>query len=230
MKPVKLSELIEALEFDFEETRTFVDLENGCVVMVQGSVLSDVEEGDEEALSDVPDWQKDEVEIARAIVADSGKRFVAPPDKYEFHEYRELTSRTFRSLEEQLYLKKAQLKRQPNQHAAVLLPGQKVQLIKVATLRNLSVTGSQCEDFRQACIETAGCYKSPESAEAELLALEEKLVLEARSTITVTAESENGDSVGSSKAPVPIWTRTSNAGRNDRGANTSRRGGSKQTL
>ena len=90
MKPVKLSELIEALEFDFEETRTFVDLENGCVVMVQRSVLSDVEEGDEEALSDVPDWQKDEVEIARAIVADAGKRFVTPPDKYEFHEYRQM--------------------------------------------------------------------------------------------------------------------------------------------
>src|SRR5437773_7606933 len=90
MKPVKLSELIEALEFDFEETRTFVDLENGGVVMVQRSVLSDVEEGDEEALGDVPDWQKDEVEIARAIVADSGKRFVAPPDKYDFHEYRQM--------------------------------------------------------------------------------------------------------------------------------------------
>src|SRR5207237_3165266 len=90
MKPVKLSELIEALEFDFEETRTFVDLENGCVVMVQRSVLSDVEEGDEEALSDVPDWQKDEVEIARAIVEDSGNRFVAPPDQFEFHEYRQM--------------------------------------------------------------------------------------------------------------------------------------------
>ena len=90
MKPVKLSALIEALEFDFEETRTFVDLENGCVVMVQRSVLSDMEEGDEEALSDLPDWQKDEVEIARAIVADSGKRFVTPPDKYEFHEYRQM--------------------------------------------------------------------------------------------------------------------------------------------
>ena len=90
MKPVKLSALIEALEFDFEETRTFVDLENGCDVMVQRSVLSDMEEGDEEALSDLPDWQKDEVEIARAIVADSGKRFVTPPDKYEFHEYRQM--------------------------------------------------------------------------------------------------------------------------------------------
>ena len=90
MKPVKLSALLEALEFDFEDTRTFVDLENGCVCMVQRSVLSDMEEGDEEALSDLPDWQKDEVEIARAIVADSGKRFVTPPDKCEFHEYRQM--------------------------------------------------------------------------------------------------------------------------------------------
>jgi len=149
---------------------------------------------------------------------------------YEFHEYRELTSRTFRSLEEQLYLKKAQLKRQPNQRAAVLLPGQKVQLIKVATLRDLPVSGGQCEEFRQACIETAGCYKSPESAEAELVALEEKLLLEARPTITVTAESENGEKTGPSKAPVPIWTRTSSAGRNDRTTNTEQRGGSKQAL
>jgi len=90
MKPVKLSELMEALEFDFEEVRAFVDLENGCVVMVQGSVLSDVDEGDEEALSDVPDWQKDEVEIARAIVEGLGTRFISPPDKYEFHEYRQM--------------------------------------------------------------------------------------------------------------------------------------------
>ena len=70
---------------------------------------------------------------------------------YEFHEYQELTSRTFRSLEEQLYLKKAQLKRQPNQHAAVLMPGQNVQLIKVATLRDLPVTDLQCEEFRHRC-------------------------------------------------------------------------------
>src|SRR5438270_8568043 len=90
MKPVKLSALIEALEFDFEETRTFVDLENGCVVMVQRSVLSGAEEGDEEALIDVPDWQKDEVEIARAIVGELGTRFISPPDKYEFHEYSQM--------------------------------------------------------------------------------------------------------------------------------------------
>jgi hypothetical protein len=129
---------------------------------------------------------------------------------YEFHEYKELTSRTFRSLEEQVYLKKAQLKRQPNQHAAVLLPGQPVQLIKVATLRELPVTDRQCEEFRQTCIETAGCYKSPESAEAELAKLEDKLLLEARHVITIDSkESEvaRDHKPKPAKNPVTIWDR-----------------------
>src|SRR5260370_17569896 len=91
---------------------------------------------------------------------------------YEFHEYKELTSRTFRSLEEQLYLKKAQLKRQPNQHAAVLIPGENVQLIKVATLRELPVTDSQTEEFRQSCIEAAGCYKTPHQPDVKLMSLQ----------------------------------------------------------
>ena len=90
MKPTKLSELIEALEFDSEERMTKVDLENGCVVSVDRSVLGEVEEGDEEALREVPDWQKEEVGIARAIVEDSGERFVDGPDKFDFHEYRHM--------------------------------------------------------------------------------------------------------------------------------------------
>src|SRR6266852_3172609 len=128
---------------------------------------------------------------------------------YEFHEYRELTSRTFRSLEEQLYLKKAQLKRQPNQHAAVLIPGQQVQLIKVATLRELPVMDHQCEEFRQSCIAAAGCYKSPQQAEAELNGLEEKLLLEARTAIEVQSENTAKVTPIERKAPAQksIWNR-----------------------
>ena len=55
---------------------------------------------------------------------------------YEFHEFKELSSRTFRHLEEQLYIKKAQLKRQSNQHAALLIPDQRVQLIKSSSIKN----------------------------------------------------------------------------------------------
>src|ERR1700745_3910033 len=90
MKPVKLSELIDALEFDFDERVTRVDLQNGCVVTVDRAVLSAVEENDEASPGQLPDWQKPELEIARAIVDDSGKRFVAAPEKFDFHEYRQM--------------------------------------------------------------------------------------------------------------------------------------------
>ena len=90
MKPIKLSDLIEAIEFDFEEHVTRVDLQEGRLVSVERSVLRAVEEGDDEALEGLPQWQKAEVEIARAIVEDSGERFVDAPDKFEFHEYRHM--------------------------------------------------------------------------------------------------------------------------------------------
>jgi hypothetical protein len=90
MKPVKLSELIEALEFDSDERVTKVDLQNGCVVTVDRSVVSAVEDEDESSLGDLPDWQQPELEIARAIVADSGERFVVAPDKFDFQEYRQM--------------------------------------------------------------------------------------------------------------------------------------------
>jgi hypothetical protein len=90
MKPVKLSELISAIEGQSEENVTRVDLKTGEVVMVDEFVLHALEEDDEEALSDLADWQKPELEIARAMVADSGERFLEPPDKFDFHEYRQM--------------------------------------------------------------------------------------------------------------------------------------------
>lgn len=90
MKPVKLSALIEALEYESPETVTRVDLQNGCVVIVDRSFLSAAEEGDAEPLKDAPNWQKAEMETARAIAAEAGKRFVAGPDKFDFHEYRQM--------------------------------------------------------------------------------------------------------------------------------------------
>jgi Helicase HerA, central domain/TraM recognition site of TraD and TraG len=108
---------------------------------------------------------------------------------YEYHEFSELSSRTFRSLEEQLYIKKAQLKRQQQQHAAVLIPGKYVQLIKTMTLRDLPVNESAREEFRQACFERAGCFKPFVEASLEVDTLEQRL-LEASPSITVEAGTE----------------------------------------
>ena len=89
-KPVKLSDLIQVLEMDMPEHITRVDLQDGRVVTVLKFMMSAMEEGDEASLDDLPDWQQPEVEIARAIMGDPGGRFMHAPDRFEFHEYRQM--------------------------------------------------------------------------------------------------------------------------------------------
>jgi hypothetical protein len=94
----------------------------------------------------------------------------------EHHAYKELSGVTFRSLEEQLYRKKAQLKRQPPQHAALLVPGEQVKLIRTPDLRDFNIPDRHVDEFKHACWEAAGCFARPEDAEAEIAALEAKLL------------------------------------------------------
>lgn len=96
---------------------------------------------------------------------------------YEMHEFRELSSLTFLSLEEQLYKKKAQMKRQETQYAAILIPGQNVELVKTPTLQELPISEATREEFKAACFEKAGCFKSPEEADLEVRVLEESLLV-----------------------------------------------------
>jgi hypothetical protein len=90
MKPVPLSNLIEALDFDSDEEVTRVDTQEGDVVRISSDVLSAIEGDDTETLEGLPDWQREEVEIARAIADDTSGRFVKAPNKFEFHEYRHM--------------------------------------------------------------------------------------------------------------------------------------------
>ena len=68
----------------------YFDRQTGRVVSVDRDVMSGVEEGDEELLNRLPDWQKEEVEIARAILDDDGDRFIDAPDKFDFNEYQHM--------------------------------------------------------------------------------------------------------------------------------------------
>ena len=88
--PAKLSDLMEALEFDVPTHITLFDLQTGRVVSVDRDVMNGVEEEDQERLDGLPDWQKDEVEIARAVCDDNGERFIDAPDKFDFNEYRHM--------------------------------------------------------------------------------------------------------------------------------------------
>lgn len=111
---------------------------------------------------------------------------------YEFHEDTELTSRTFRSLEEQLYIKKAQMKRQPTQHAQILIPDKRVQSMRALTLRDFSPPDRLREEFKQECREAARCFKTPQDAEQELQTLEENLLQPISSQEAEPLESEDG--------------------------------------
>jgi hypothetical protein len=86
----KLSDLMEPLEFELEEHITRFDRQTGRMVSVERHILSAFEEGQEAELGDVPDWQKNELESARAMAEDDGRRFIGAPDKFDFHEYRHM--------------------------------------------------------------------------------------------------------------------------------------------
>lgn len=75
----KLSDLVESLLFDSPEHVTRFDRQTGRMVMVERWILSALEEGQGEDVADVPQWQRKEVEIARAICEDSGERFIERP-------------------------------------------------------------------------------------------------------------------------------------------------------
>ena len=82
---VQLKDIVEALEMQFDEASSFLDLDTGKVETVSKDLLSEAEEsGDDEEL-DLPDWQMPEWEIATRIV--STDRFKSLPTKYDVHEW-----------------------------------------------------------------------------------------------------------------------------------------------
>ena len=83
---VHLNDIIDALEMQFDESLSYLDLDAGQVVTVSEDLLREAEEhGDEEP--DVPDWQKQEWEIAKQIVSTNSDRFQRLPSKFEVHEW-----------------------------------------------------------------------------------------------------------------------------------------------
>jgi len=120
------------------------------------------------------------------IAASGGSETSVP--WYEYHEYKELSSREFRALEEQLYLKKAQMKRQANQHAAILIPDERVQQIKAATIKEHRISDRRRQEFKEECFEFSGYYKTPAEAETEVATLEGKLLEADKGVIEVSSE------------------------------------------
>ncbi len=82
---VLLKDIVDALEMQFDEQPSFLDLDSGQVEVVSRDLLSQVEDADENEEPELPEWQKGEWEICKKIVTTD--RFVRLPDQFEVHEW-----------------------------------------------------------------------------------------------------------------------------------------------
>lgn len=81
---VKLNEIIEGLEFQSDESSSFLDKTTGKVVLISDYEISAAEDGD--PIEDFPDWEQDLVRIAKEIVDETGN-YIDLPTKFDINEY-----------------------------------------------------------------------------------------------------------------------------------------------
>jgi hypothetical protein len=81
---VHLNDVIDALEMQFDEALSYLDVDAGQVVTVSEDLLRKAEERGDEA-PDLPEWQKDEWEIAKRVV--STDRYTPLPTKFDVPEW-----------------------------------------------------------------------------------------------------------------------------------------------
>jgi hypothetical protein len=85
--PVKLSEIVEALEGANESLTWYLDKRTGEIIPINDEEMSEIEEDESEGpLSDYPERQQEEILKAREI-SESEEHFLALPDQFEIHEY-----------------------------------------------------------------------------------------------------------------------------------------------
>ena len=81
---VLLKDVIDALDMQFDESSSFLDLDTGRVETVSNDLLGQADESVHEE-PDLPAWQKQEWEIAKRIVSTDG--FQQLPTKFDVHEW-----------------------------------------------------------------------------------------------------------------------------------------------
>jgi len=81
---LKLNDIIEGLEFQSDESSSFLDKTTGKVVLISDYEISAAEDGD--PIEDFPDWEQDLVRIAKEIVDETGN-YIDLPTKFDINEY-----------------------------------------------------------------------------------------------------------------------------------------------
>ena len=81
---VKLDDIIEGLEFQSDESSWFLNKKTGEVVLINDYEMQAAE--DDELIEDMPDWEQDQVRIAREILAETGQ-YISLPSKFDIDDY-----------------------------------------------------------------------------------------------------------------------------------------------
>ena len=84
--PVKLSAIVEAMEFQTDESSAYLNRRTGAIVIISDEEFRAVEEG--RPLEEYPDWQREDIEVAREILEDEEGVYVRLPTRFEIHEWR----------------------------------------------------------------------------------------------------------------------------------------------
>ncbi len=82
--PIKLKEIIEAVEFQSDETRTYLKRKTGEIVTISEEEFDAV--GDQDPLGNYPEWEQNNIKIARELL-DHEENFLNLPTKRDIHEY-----------------------------------------------------------------------------------------------------------------------------------------------
>ncbi|RDW14955.1 UPF0158 family protein [Oceanobacillus chungangensis] len=81
---VKLKDIIEEMEIQFEESLSLLNMKTGEIVLVTSEDLSAVE--DEKPFDHLPEWEQENRKIAIDVV-ENFENYIELPTKYEVNEY-----------------------------------------------------------------------------------------------------------------------------------------------
>jgi hypothetical protein len=82
---VILDKIIEGLEFQSDESHSYLNKKTGEVVLIDYEEMRAAE--DDEPIENFPEWQQDLVRIAKEIEAETGD-YIRLPSKFDINEYR----------------------------------------------------------------------------------------------------------------------------------------------
>ena len=82
---VKLSDILEALEVQSDESHYYLDTDTGVVHLLSSEEMYAAEDAD--SLEDYPEWQHENIEIARRLTNGKDEGLIELPTRWDLNEY-----------------------------------------------------------------------------------------------------------------------------------------------